>query len=104
MANICPCTLGNSVAGALFNLRDAQKMSREETEQTAAATVVSRRVETCYSLTKSSSSWAFLVKLRLENGEELEIKTTEERYSTLKEGLTGQASWRGDMLTAFEIP
>ena len=73
MSGICPCTMGNSVAGALFNLRKAKDLSALEPEQTSPATVLSRRVETVYSLTRSSSSWAYLVKFRLESGEEVEI-------------------------------
>ena len=46
MSGICPCTMGSSIAGALFNLRNAKKLGEEHPEQTAAATVLSRRVET----------------------------------------------------------
>ena len=78
MSKLCPCTLGNSVSGALFNLRNAKKLSEEHPLQEAGATVLSRRVDTVYSLTRSSSSWAYLVKFRMETGEEPEMKTTEE--------------------------
>lgn len=101
MSNICPCTLGNSVAGALFNLRNAKKLSQQEPEQTASATIVSRRVETVYSLTKSSSSWGYLVKFRMENGEEAELKTTEDTYKELKEGTTVRLTWQGDTVVGF---
>ena len=73
MANICPCTFGNSVSHALNNLRNARKLKEELPEQTSPATVLSRRVDTCYSLEKSDSSWAYLVKFRLENGDETEL-------------------------------
>ncbi len=102
MANLCPCTLGNSVAGALFNLRNAQKLNQEELEQTASGLVLSRKVETLYSLTKSSSSWAYLVKFQLENQEEIQLKTEEEAYRKLCEGCRFQITWHGDRLTAFE--
>ena len=72
MSKLCPCTLGNSVSGALFNLRNAKKLSEEHPLQEAGATVLSRRVDTVYSLTRSSSSWAYLVKFRMETGEEPE--------------------------------
>lgn len=101
MANICPCTFGNSVSGALNNFRKAKKLRQVEPEQTASATVVSRRVETVYSLSQSSSSWAYLVKFRLETGEETELRTNEETYGDLKEGLTAAITWQGDALTAF---
>lgn len=102
MSGICPCTLGNSVSGALFNLRNAKKLSQEYPLLEASATVLSRRVDTVYSLTRSSSSWAYLVKFRLETGEEPELKTTEEIYGTLKEGLSGKLIWQGDTIVSFD--
>ncbi len=103
MANICPCTLGNSVSHALNNLRTAKKLKDQLPEQTASATVLSRRVDTCYSLEKSDSSWAYLVKFRLENGEETELKTREEDYQKLKEGTSLSITWQGENLRSFVI-
>ncbi len=102
MSGICPCTLGNSVSGALFNLRKAKKLNEEHPVQESAATVLSRRVDTVYSLTRSSSSWAYLVKFRLESGEEPELNTTEEGYATFKEGLAGKLTWQGATVVSFE--
>ena len=102
MAGICPCTMGNSISGALFNLRNAKKLAEEAPEQTATARVLSRRVDTVYSLTRSDSSWVYLVKFRLETGEEPELKATEETYSNFKEGISGKLTWQGDTITAFE--
>lgn len=102
MSKLCPCTMGNSVAGALFNLQNARKLNQEGPEQTAAATILSRRVDTVYSLTKSDSSWAYLVKFRLENGEEMELKTTEENYRFFTVGRALRIAWKGDTVTAFE--
>lgn len=101
MSGICPCTMGNSVASALFQLKKAKNLSSQEPEQTAPATVVSRRVETVYSLTKSSSSWAYLVIFRLEGGEEIELRTDEETYKTCTEGKSGSLTWQGRLLRAF---
>lgn len=103
MANMCPCTLGNSVAGALFNLRNAKKLNEEHPEQTAAATVLSRKVDTCYNLLKSDSSWSYLITFRLESGEEIELKATETEYGKLKEGSSLSITWQGDTLTSFII-
>ena len=102
MANICPCTFGNSVSHALNNLRNARKLKEELPEQTSPATVLSRRVDTCYSLEKSDSSWAYLVKFRLENGDETELNVKEEDYPKLKEGTSLSITWQGDTLTAFQ--
>lgn len=103
MANICPCTFGNSVAGALFNLKNVKERNAEGPEQSASATVLSRRVDTCYSLLKSDSSWAYLVTFRLENGEEVELKTTEAEYGKLKEGKAMTITWKGEELVSFII-
>jgi len=102
MANICPCTLGNSVAGALFNLRDAKKLNQLEPEQSGVGTVLSRRVDTVYSLTRSDSSWAYFVKFRLDTEEELELKTTEDDYKLFSEGKAFRITWQGTALTGFE--
>ena len=62
MSKLCPCTMGSSISGALFNLRNAKKLNEEHPVQEASAAVLSRRVDTVYSLTRSSSSWAYLIK------------------------------------------
>lgn len=103
MSGICPCTLGNSVSQALNNLRNAKKLNETPPEQTASATVLSRRVDTCYSLMKTDSSWAYLVKFRLENGEELELKASEADYKKLKEDTALTITWQGDNLLSFII-
>ena len=103
MANICPCTFGNSVSQALNNLRKAKKYNEELPEQTSLATVLSRKVDTCYSLEKSDSSWAYLVKFQLENGETLELKAKETDYPKLKEGNSLSITWQGDTLVSHII-
>jgi len=103
MANICPCTFGNSVSQALNNLRNAKKLKEQLPEQTARATVLSRKVDTCYSLEKSDSSWAYLVKFRLESGEETELKVAEADYNKLKEGISLSITWQGDTLVSFVV-
>ena len=103
MANICPCTFGNSVSHALNNLRNAKKLKEERPEETSPAVVLSRRVDTCYSLEKSDSSWAYLVKFQLENKEELELKAAEADYKQLKEGTSLTITWQGEKLIRFVI-
>lgn len=103
MANISPCTLGNSVSQALNNMRKAKKLKNQLPEQTASATVLSRRVDTCYNLEKSDSSWAYLVKFRLENGEETELKASETDYQKLKDGASLTITWQGEKLLSFVI-
>lgn len=101
MANICPCTFGNSLSQALNNLRNAKKLNEKGPEQTTAATVLARRVDTCYCLEKSSSSWAYLVTFQLEDGKELLLKTTEADYGKLKEGLKSTITWQDNQLLSF---
>ena len=84
MSKLCPCTMGNSIAGALFNLKNAKKLKEEHLEQTASATVLSRKVDTCYSLTKSDSSWAYVVTFLLESGEDLPLNVSEADFKKLK--------------------
>ena len=103
MSNICPCTLGNSIAGALFNMKNAKKLKEEHPEQTASATVVSRKVDTCYSLTRSDSSWAYLVTFRMESGEEIQLNVTEQDFKKLKEGINLTITWQGETLSSFII-
>lgn len=103
MANICPCTFGNSISHALNNMRKAKKLNEELTEQTARATVLSRKVDTCYSLEKSDSSWAYFVTFRLESGEEPELTVREEDYPKFKEGTSLSITWQGNQLLSFVI-
>lgn len=102
MANICPCTFGNSISQALNNLRNAKKLREDLPEETCRAMVLSRRVDTCYALEKTDSSWAYLVTFRLENGDEAELKVTEKDYPKLKEGSSLSITRKGDVLTDFQ--
>jgi len=101
MANVCPCTLGNSVSQALNNLRKAKKLNEKGPEQTAAATVLSRKVDTCYSLEKSDSSWGYYVTFRLEDGREIRLNASEADYGKLKEGLAVTITWQDEQLLSF---
>lgn len=102
MANICPCTLGNSVSKALFNLRDAKKLNRCEPEQTSPATVASRTVRHNNSI-YHEDPWQYVVTFRLNNGEEAELITTEEQYKTLREGTCGTLTWQENALISFTL-
>ena len=101
MANICPCTFGNSISNALNNMRKAKKLNEELLEQTARATVLSRKVDTCYSLEKSDSSWGYYVTFQLEDGQEILLKTSETDYGKLKEGFAVTITWQNDRLLSF---
>lgn len=101
MANICPCTFGNSVSQALNSLRSAKKLKEKGPEQTSTAMVLSRKVDTCYQLAKSDSSWAYLVTFQLEDGRQLELTASEAAYGKLKEGLTGTLCWQDHQIISF---
>ena len=103
MANICPCTFGNSISHALNHLRKAKKLAEDIPEQNGRGTVLSRRVDTCYSLEKTDSSWAYLVTFRLEDGQEIPLHVTESDYKKMKEGLSLSITWKGDSLTSHII-
>lgn len=103
MANICPCTFGNNISHALNNLRNAKKLSEKGPEQTAAAIVLSRKVDTCYSLEKSDSSWGYFITFRLEEGKEIQLKSSESDYGKLKEGKAVTITWQDEELLSFVI-
>ena len=100
MANICPCTFGNSISAALNNLRNAKRLNPDIPEQTASATVLSREVRHINAI-YHENPYQYLVRFRLESGEELELKTGEEVYRTLTEGRTGTLTWQEETLTGF---
>lgn len=100
MANFCPCTIGNSVSKALFNLRDAKKLNNCEPEQTGPAAVVRRTVRHNNSI-YHEAPWQYVVTFRLANGEEKELLTTEAVYASLKEGAEGTLTWQEDRLISF---
>lgn len=101
MANFCPCTIGNSVSKALFNLRDARKLNHCEPEQTAPATVLSRTVRHNNSI-YHEAPWQYVVTFRLDSGEEKELITSEADYPKLKEGASGNLTWQESAFLSFE--
>lgn len=101
MANICPCTFGNSISKALFNLRDAKKLNNCKPEQSSLGTVVCRTVRHKNSI-YHEAPWQYVVTFRLENGEEKELMTSEKTFSTLKEGISGSLTWQEEALILFE--
>lgn len=100
MANLCPCSMGNSISTALNNLRTAKRLNPTEPEQTASATVLSREVRHINSI-YHENPYQYLVRFSLESGEELELKTSEEVYRTLTEGRSGTLTWQEDALIRF---
>lgn len=100
MSGICPCTMSNSISAALANLKKAKRLNPEQPDQTARATVLSRRVVRRNEMYEHDP-WAYLVTFRLESGEEKELKVPEETYRQLTEGRDGTLIWREDELVSF---
>lgn len=102
MSGICPCTMGNSISKALFGLRDVKKLNCDEPEQTASATVLSRKVRRTNQITNfQESPWEYLVTFRLENGQELELRVSEDAYGALKESTHCCIVWHSEELVSF---
>lgn len=100
MAGICPCTLGNSVSAALGNLKKAKRLNPDQPTQTSDATVLSRRVVRRNEMFEQNP-WAYLVRFRLENEEEMELEVPESMYGNLNEETCGTLSWRENKLLDF---
>lgn len=100
MANLCPCSMGNSISTALNNLRTAKRLNPTEPEQSASATVLSREVRHINAI-YPENPYQYLVRFRLESGEELELKVSEETYGTLTGGCTGTLTWQEEALIRF---
>ena len=100
MAGICPCTMGNSVSAALGNLKNARRLNPDQPTSTSPATVLSRRVVRRNEMFEHDP-WAYLVRFRLENGEETELDVGEKMYPQLKEGRCGVLTWRENKLVDF---
>lgn len=102
MSGICPCTMGNSISKALFGLRDVKKLNCDEPEQTAQGMVLSKTVKRTNQITNfQESPWLYLVTFRLENGDELQLRVSEDAYGVLKEETHWTLSWQGEELLSF---
>ena len=100
MSNLCPCTMGNAISKALNNLRNAKKLNAASPEQTASATILSREVRHI-NTHFHDDPYQYILRIRLDSGEELELKTTEKIYKTLKEGTLATLTWQDDTLLSF---
>ena len=76
----------------------------KESEKTASATVLSRRVQSGNPIRSGRSAgfgYTFLVTFRLENGTEAELYVYEEEYGSLREGMEGKLTWKGPYFVSF---
>ena len=69
-------------------------------EQTASATVKSRRMASA-PVPTPGSTWIHLVAFILEDGKVVELHTTEAQYKELTNGQTGSLTWEGENFLSF---
>ena len=76
----------------------------KDPEQTARATVISRRVQSGNPIRSGRSAgfgYTFLVNFRLEDGRELELYAYDTEYGALREGMEGMLTWKGPYFVSF---
>lgn len=71
-------------------------------ELTGHATVISRKVDQGRYLGKAPSRWNYMMTFRLSDGEEVELYVTDDIFSSLKDGETGQLTWQGKRFYHFD--
>ena len=71
-------------------------------EMTGRATVVSQRVDQGRYHGKVRTRWNYLMTFALSDGEEVELYVTDDIFSSLKEGQSGQLTWQGKRFYHFE--
>lgn len=80
-----------------------EKKTREP-ERTAKAEVIARRVQSGNPIRSGRSAglgYTFLVTFRLAEGTELELYAYDHEYGALKEGMTGELTWKGPYFVSF---
>lgn len=71
-------------------------------EMTGHATVKAHRVDQGKYLGKAPSRWNYLITFSLSDGEEIELYVTDDIFSSLKAGQTGQLTWQGKRFYRFD--
>ena len=71
-------------------------------EVTGRATVTSKRVDQGRYLGKAPSRWNYMMTFALSDGEEIELYVTQDIFSTLQVGHTGQLTWQGKRFYHFD--
>ena len=76
--------------------------TNQQTTLTGRATVVSRRMEVSNYPTQWSDNYNRLITFQMSDGSELELYVDKEAFAALRDGETGQLTWRGDLFTCFD--
>lgn len=71
-------------------------------ELTGRATVTSHRVEQGRYHGNAPSRWHHLITFTLSDGEEIELYVFEAVFNSLKDGQTGQLTWKGKDFYSFD--
>lgn len=94
--------LGLAVLAYFYNNWAYRDKDDKGPEMTGHATVTSKRVDQGRYLGKAPSRWNLLVTFALSDGEEVELYVTQDIFSTLKEGQSGQLTWQGKRFCHFD--
>lgn len=75
-----------------------------EPERTAKAQVISRRVQTGADRTGRSSGmgYNYVITFRLDDGTEKELYAHDVEYGALREGMSGNLTWKGRYFVSFD--
>ena len=90
------------VVGYLYNNWAYRDKDDKGPEMTGRATVKAKRVEQGRYLGKAPSRWNLLMTFALSDGEEIELYVTQDVFSTLQEGQSGQLTWQGKRFYHFD--
>ena len=90
------------VAGYFYNNWAYRDKDDNGPEMTGHATVKSKRVDLGRYLGKAPSRWNYLMTFSLSDGEEIELYVTDDIFSTLQEGHSGQLTWQGKRFYHFD--
>ena len=78
-----------------------KKLSRRGKEQTAEATLLSKRFASARFPTQGNT-WDRWVKFRLTDDSQVELIATEEQFESLAQGQSGTLTWEGENLLRFD--
>lgn len=99
--NCNSCFLNGAIMDAFSNMRLSKELNNNAPEETAKATVLSRRISKAHITRRVSSAWLHLVTFRLDRGEERELRVEEAQFSCFPEGAEMTITWQEETLVSF---
>lgn len=94
------CQVSKQNSLFLTGLFDKLHRKTRAPEQSRFGTVIGRKVELNAGLT-SESRWRYILKLRMEDGNERSLSVSEELFNKAKDGISGTVVWQGDTVLSF---